>query len=93
MPRGDNLRRGSLDGDRGRMKGSSPGGRATSRKPAPADCDHCRLLGYTSWMQHIGHLGFRAVLDDYPEALHSLRPKIKRTGRATTRETYRRLSR
>jgi hypothetical protein len=92
MPRGENLKRGSLDGDRGRMKGSSLGGQSTARKPAPADCERCRLLGYTSWMQHIGHLGFRAVLHDYPEALHSLRPKIKRTGRASSRARWKQLS-
>jgi hypothetical protein len=88
-----NLSAGQPDGDRGRKLGASAGGKAVAAKPAPADCEHCRRMGYTSWHQHIGHKGFRAVMDDHPTALHSLRDKVARTGRADSRARWKQISR
>lgn len=61
----------------GRRKGASLGGKALIDKPAPADCPRCQMCGYTRWHQHIGHLGFEAVMRYHPSALHSLREKIR----------------
>ncbi len=58
------------------------GGRAATSKPAPADCEHCRFCGYTRWAQHIGHMGFSAVMMDHPTALHMVEQKIKAANRA-----------
>lgn len=54
---------------KGRKIGASAGGRAVARKPAPEDCGHCRMMGYTSWMQHLGHLAARKLLQDHPTAI------------------------
>lgn len=68
------------------------GGRALAQKPAPPDCDHCKRMRYTSWMQHIGHLGFRKVMQDHPTALASLRDKIKATGRPDSTARWKQIS-
>jgi len=68
-------------GDLGRKLGGQARAKAYNALPAPADCNHCRCCGFTTLAQHNGHLGFRAVMDNRPEALHSLREKIRRTGR------------
>lgn len=59
------------------QEASRKGGLATAAKPAPKDCRHCQMMGYTSWMQHIGHLGFAAMLLKSPSAAHIVRAKIK----------------
>ncbi len=57
------------------------GGRASSNLPAPEDCEHCRVMGYETRAQHMGHLGFAAVMYGNPTALSNVRQKIERTGR------------
>ena len=59
------------------VKNGRKGGLATAKRKAPQDCAHCRMMGYTSWMQHIGHLGFAAMLLKSPQAAHIVRAKIK----------------
>lgn len=76
---------------RGRRMGSSLGGQAAAQKAAPRGCGHCKVMGYTSWMQHLGHLGFQAVMRDNPGALHSIRDKVRKTGRQSSRERIRQL--
>jgi len=85
---GHNLKAGQENGDKGRKQGARLGGKAVSAKPAPADCGHCKMMEYTNWMQHIGHLGFRAVMENNPTALHSLRKKIKGNGKANDKAGY-----
>lgn len=74
------------------LEARSKGGKAVAKKPAPKDCKHCQHLGYTSWMQHLGHLGFSAVMKDNPTALHSLRSKIRTTGRPDSKDRWLKLS-
>ena len=82
---------GQKDGDSGRKLGCQKGGRAVASKPAPQNCEHCRACGYTSWMQHLGHLGFSAVMNNNPGALSGLRDKINATGNPATTEMYKRV--
>jgi len=63
----------------GRAIGASLGGKALAAKPAPEDCKWCKAHGYTSWHQHIGHLGFARYLTTISRP--SIRYKIKMTGR------------
>lgn len=63
----------------GRKLGASAGGKAVAKKPAPANCPRCTMEKYQSWMQHLGHLGFSAVMLSNPAALHSLRDKIRKS--------------
>jgi hypothetical protein len=81
------------DGDKGRAIGASLGGQAVAKKPAPADCEHCRTMHYVTWMQHIGHKGWKQMLLKTPTAAHSLRSKIKRTGRPESRARWKEISR
>lgn len=64
----------------GRKLGASLGGKALISKSAPADCEWCKSHGYTSWHQHLGHLGFARYLTTISRP--SIRYKIKMTGRA-----------
>lgn len=73
---------------RGRTMGAALGGQIAARRAAPADCGHCRMIGYTSWMQHLGHKGFRAVMDNNPTALHSLRGRICGNGKGNGKQGY-----
>ena len=67
----------------GRAIGASLGGKALIAKPAPDDCEWCKAHGYTSWHQHLGHLGFKSYRGGYMDKANrpSLRYKIKMTGR------------
>ena len=91
--RGDNLKAGQKDGDAGRRLGSSLGGKAAMSRPAPEDCPHCRAMHYVTMAQHLGHIGFAAVMENKPEALHSLRPKIRKTGLPESRARWKALGR
>jgi len=84
-----NLAAGQEDGDRGRALG----GQALAAKPAPEDCAHCTTMGYTSWMQHIGHLGWRGMMVASPETAKKLRKRIAETGRPESRARWREISR
>jgi hypothetical protein len=46
------------------------------------------MMRYTRWAQHIGHIGWRQTMLESPQALHSLREKIKATGRADSRARW-----
>lgn len=59
------------------VKNGRKGGLTTATLPAPADCRHCQMRGYTSWLQHAGHLGFAAMMLKSPSAAHIVRAKIK----------------
>lgn len=61
----------------GRKAGAAAGGRAAMAKAAPETCETCAIQGYSRWSQHLGHLGFAAVMLDNPTALHSLEGKIR----------------
>lgn len=72
-PRGWNLKAGQPDGDAGREKGASLGGQAVANRPAPPDCSLCQKNRYTTWQQHIGHMGFLATATKFgltPEGLY-----------------------
>jgi hypothetical protein len=86
--RGWNLRAGEADGRRGRRKGGIA--RAEQENNAARDwpCEHCQRMGYTTKSQCWGHRGFAAVMQEHPEALHSLAEKIARTGRADSRARW-----
>ena len=64
------------------------GGLATAEKPAPADCAHCRQYGYTSHMQHLGHLGLAAVMESNPEYGLWIRKKIRTANRDSGRPEH-----
>jgi hypothetical protein len=64
-----------------RLRGAKAGGRVMATRPAPSNCHHCHCMGYTTWMQHLGHLGFAAVMLNNPSALHTLRQKIHKSSR------------
>lgn len=66
---------------KGRKIGAPLGGRAVMEKPAPTSCRHCRLMGYTRWAQHLGHLGFAATMRRSPTALHSVEEKIRQANK------------
>jgi hypothetical protein len=87
MPRGDNLRAGQPDGDRGRAAGGKA--RCEQQNTAVRDWPCPHWLKSQCW----GHQGFRAVMDNHPTALSSLRTKIKETGRDSSRSRWRKISR
>lgn len=65
------------DAHEANVRNGRKGGLQTALRKAPANCRHCQMMGYTSWMQHIGHKGFAAMLRKNPSAAHIVRAKIR----------------
>ena len=86
--KGANLKLGQAAGDAGRRAGGRA--RAAVQNKALRDwpCPDCELMGYTTKAQCWGHRGFAKVMLDRPEALHSLREKVRSTGRADSRARW-----